>query len=93
MAMVRSIERRIRRVEGFDVVIRDPADGHNVRSDRGRFPAYEFLNRAADGETVERWKITRFDQRYLGYRCDVLDALGRRVRGNTRLRTVRWTYR
>lgn len=47
MAMVRSVESRIRRVEGFDVVIRDPADGHNVRSDRGRFPAYEFSNRAA----------------------------------------------
>lgn len=93
MAMVRSIESRIRRVEGFDVVIRDPADGHNVRSDRERFPAYEFLNRAADGETVERWKMTRFDQRYLGYRCDVLDARGQRVRGNTRLRTVRKSYR
>lgn len=92
MALVRSVERRIRRVEGFDVVIRHPADGHNVRSDRGHFPAYQFRHRAGDGETVERWKASRFGQRYLGFGCDVLDARGRSVRGNTRLKTVRGTY-
>ena len=92
MALVRSIEQKIRRVEGFNVVIRAPADHHNVRSDRGHFPPYQFEKRAKDAETVDRWKSTRFNERYLGYHCDVLDKRGHAVRGNTRLRTVRGTY-
>lgn len=91
MASVRTRERQIGNVEGFDVIVRHP-DGRDVRSDLSGLPAYRFERGAKGSMTVADWKGNRFKECYPGFDCDVLDSNGRSVNGNTLLDTVRATY-
>lgn len=97
MASVKTVERQIGNLEGFDVVIRHP-DGRDARSDLGSgsrpgLPSYNRHTNAARGAwTVHHWKEVRFAQLYSGWDCDVLDVHGEPVIGNTLLRSVRETY-
>ena len=91
MSAVKNVERKIRRVEGFDVRILH-LHGADVRSDRTGLPQYGFRHAAADDYTVEHWKETRFRPSFPGFEVDVLDGRGRSVQGNTKLSTVRATY-
>ena len=91
MSTVANVERRIRRVEGFDVRILH-LRGSDVRGDRMGLPQYAY-HRAADKDlTVETWKSTRFRPSYAGFEVDVVDRRGNSVQGNTKLGTVRETY-
>lgn len=91
MSTVGNVERKIRRVEGFDVRILHLA-GADVRADRQGLPQYSY-HRAADNDiTVETWKAHRFRPSYPGFDIDVVDAKGNSVQGNTKLGTVRATY-
>jgi hypothetical protein len=91
MSTVGNVERRIRRVEGFDVRILH-LRGTDVRGDRMGLPQYSY-QRAADSDiTVETWKSTRFRPSYPGFEVDVVDARGTSVPGNTKLGTVRESY-
>ncbi len=91
MSTVGNVERKIRRVEGFDVRILHLA-GADVRADRQGLPQYSY-HRAADNDiTVETWKAHRFRPSYPGFDVDVVDAKGNSVQGNTKLGTVRATY-
>jgi hypothetical protein len=91
MASVGSVERQIRRVEGFPVTIRQL--GRNIRDDRTGLPGYPFKRAAPDRENVATWKRTRFQPRYPGFEVDVLGRDGRSVHGATLLATVRDEYR
>jgi hypothetical protein len=91
MPTVRSVERRIYSVEGFDVVIRH-LDGRDVRGDRQKLPQYPF-ERAMPGKSdVKAWKQRRFQPYYPGFKVDVVDAYARRAHGAKKLRTVRDTF-
>lgn len=91
MSTVGNVERKIRRVEGFDVHILHLA-GADVRADRQGLPQYSY-HRAADNDiTVETWKAHRFRPSYPGFDVEVVDARGNSVQGNTKLGTVRATY-
>ena len=91
MSTIANVERKIRRVEGFDVRILH-LRGADVRGDRMGLPQYAF-QRAADHDiTVETWKETRFRPSFPGFEVDVLDRRGRSVQGNTKLSTVRASY-
>ena len=100
MSKIENVERKIRRIEGFVVHFRY-RDGADVRGDKSGLPPYSFA-RGADIHvqpvplpdiTVETWKQTRFRQRYPGYEVTVVDSHNAPVRGNTRLATVRESYR
>jgi hypothetical protein len=91
MSAVKNVERKIRRVEGFDVRILH-LHGTDVRGDRTGLPQYTFRHAGADDFTVEHWKETRFRPSFPGFEVDVLDGRGRPVQGNTKLSTVRASY-
>ena len=89
---VKNAERKIFRVEHFWVNIRHPG-GRDVRSDRGKYPQYDFERAAADHITVETWKSSRFRAKYPGFEVDVLTGNGRPARGNAKLVAIRRSYR
>jgi hypothetical protein len=91
MSAVANVERKIRRVEGFEVRILH-LRGADVRGDRTGLPQYGFRHKAPDDFTVEHWKGTRFRPSFPGFEVDVLDGRGRSVQGNTKLSTVRASY-
>lgn len=91
MASVRTVERQIGTLEGFNVILRH-RDGRDVRSDRTGLPGYAFLNRAKGKMTVAQWKEVRFYPGFSGWDVDVLDADDRSCQGNTLLSSVRETY-
>jgi hypothetical protein len=92
MSTIANVERKIRRVEGFEVRILH-LGGSDVRGDRGGLPQYSY-QRAGDNDiTVESWKATRFRPSFPGFQVDVLDGRGHSARGNTKLGTVRESYR
>ena len=68
MATVRSVERQIRRVEGFDVRIHYSGPGRergrDVRGDRQNIPGYTYEGRRGDHETVAAWRAERFEAHY-----------------------------
>lgn len=88
---VGSVERKIKRVEGFKVRIKY-LDGTDVRSDRNEMPPYPYRVAARDLWTVEDWKRERFRQTYPGFNVDVLRRSRESARGNSRLETVRADY-
>jgi hypothetical protein len=91
MSTTANVERKIRRVEGFDVRILH-LRGADVRGDRAGMPQYPFRHAAADDITVEHWKETRFRPTFAGFEVDVLDGRANSVQGNTKLSTVRASY-
>lgn len=91
MALVRTAERQIRLLEGFDVRFLH-LDGKDVRSDRSGIPAYPYERGAKSRWRVSTWKKSRFSQAYPGFDCDVLDGDGYPVHGGRILSSVRYTY-
>ena len=91
MSTIANVERKIRRVEGFDVRILH-LRGADVRGDRTGLPQYSFRHAAADDITVEHWKETRFRPSFPGFEVDVLNGRRRSAQGNTKLSTVRVSY-
>lgn len=92
MSTVANVERKIRRVEGFEVRILH-LRGVDVRGDRRGLPQYNYQRAADNYITVENWKATRFRPSFPGFQVDVVDARGHSVQGNTKLGTVRESYR
>ena len=82
MPSVRTVERNIGNLEGFDVTMRDK-DGKDMRSDKNGLPSFSFERGAKGDMTVSEWKEKRFKQTYPGYECDVLNGDGEAVAGNT----------
>jgi hypothetical protein len=92
MAKVKTIETRIRNIEGFAVRILHP-DGSDVRGDMEGLPSYTQYEKAAKNEmTVAEWKEIRFKPTYAGFDVNVLDGSGTIVHGATKLRNVRDSY-
>lgn len=94
MPSVKTVERQIGNLEGFDVRLLH-RDGRDVRSDMDGLPGYSarFERAAKDSMTVADWKDGRFRTVYPGYDCEVLDADGKPVHGTSLLSSVRATYR
>jgi hypothetical protein len=88
VATVRSVERRIEKIEGFPVVIRH-LDGRNVRDDRTRMPHYPFDRAMKNGSNITAWKLRRFYPTYPGFEVDVVGRDRQPKHGGTRLGSVR----
>ena len=91
MASVKTVERQMGNLEGFDVRFYHP-DGTDVRSDKGNVPSYSFERAAKGNLNVSSWRDQRFKRSYPGFDCEVLDAQGNPCHGATLLSTVRETY-
>ncbi|GAC1433697.1 MAG: hypothetical protein NVSMB68_06250 [Thermoanaerobaculia bacterium] len=92
MTTIKRVENRIFKIEGFRVAIVWP-DGTDVRSDKKGMPNYPFERAAADDITVEDWRQTRFRPHYPGFDVEVLNRRRDVVAGNTKLKTVRDSFR
>ena len=92
MPQVKNVEKKIRAIEEFNIIIRS-SFGADIRGDKQGVPQYPYERMAKDDMTVAEWKNGRFYKCYPGYDVDVLDGNGESVNGNTKLSTVRDTYR
>lgn len=90
MPKVKSVEKKIWDLEGFD--IKFILSGKDVRGDKSGIPAYPFERAAKNDMTVSEWKKVRFATNYSGYDVDVLDADGTPVPGQTKIGNLRDTY-
>ena len=91
MASVKTIERNIGKLEGFDIRFCH-LDGADVHSDKTLIPAYPF-EFAADGSmTVLAWKEQRFIRAYPDFKVEILDASGQECDGEMLLSNVRDSY-
>ena len=92
MPSIKNVQRKIRRVEGFEAIFLH-LDGHDVNDSMEGVPQYPFANAADNYMTVEDWKRVRFRENYPGFKVAVLDGVGTSVDfGQTKLVTVRATY-
>jgi hypothetical protein len=92
MPTIRTIERKIERVERFAVRILYP-DGRNIRSDQKGFQyTYNYERAVADDITVSQWKESRFQREFQGFKVEVLLGSGQVANGNTKLTNVRASY-
>ncbi|GHV54839.1 hypothetical protein FACS1894216_15670 [Synergistales bacterium] len=90
MGTIKTVERKIKEVEGFDVkFFRNDRD---IRSDLTDIPAYPYSNRAPDSNTVSDYVSNRFKKNYPGFDAKVYCADGSEAIGQTKLGTVRMTY-
>jgi hypothetical protein len=76
--------------EGFDILV--VKNNKPARMDKNGEPPYDFEKKARGTTTVSEWKANRFKKIYPSYECEVLDAQGNHVNGNTLLSTVRQSY-
>ena len=90
MPKVKSVEKRIWDIKGFDVAFQQ--NGRDVRGDRQGVPQYSYQRAAKDDMTVSEWKDLRFFPSYSGFDVNVIDGDGNSVHGSTKLGTVRDTY-
>ena len=86
MASIKNIERDIRALEGFTVVI------HSGGTNRRNLPAYDYDRAARAPFTVADWKRRRIEPNYPDLTVDVLRADGRRASSSTTLAKIRADY-
>ena len=91
MPSLKTVQKRMFRIEGFEVAFRHP-DGRAMRGDRSGVPQYEYQRKAKDNITVAAWKNQRFFPNYAGFEVEVLNGQGESVPGKTLLSTVRDSY-
>lgn len=92
MPRVKSVEKKIWDVEGFDVHFQH-SDGSNVHGAMNNIPQYSYEKCAKHDMTVSGWKEKRFKQSYPGFEVAVLDGNGAAITaGHTKLGTVRDSY-
>lgn len=95
MPTVRSVQRQISRLEGFDVHFLyegpGPRTGPDVRDDRDGLPSYPY-RRAAPDSTITVWIERRFKSTFPGFDVAVLLGNGDVADHRTLLSTVRDTY-
>ena len=86
VASIKNIERDIRALEGFAVVI------HSNGTNRRNLPEYDYGRAARAPFTVADWKRRRIEPNYPDLDVDVLRADGRRATSSTTLAKIRSDY-
>jgi hypothetical protein len=90
--LIRNLERKIKSIEGFEVNFLHP-DGRDVNGNKDIGGSYSYEKKAPNRYTVSNWVENRFKDGFPGFEVEVLDGEGESVLGNTRLDTVRSTYK
>lgn len=89
MPILRNVERKIEKIEGFHIAFLQ--NGMDVRSDKRDIPSWPYSNRTDQDKTVAEWKA-KFQQVYPGFDVAVYDANGIPVFGQMKLKNLRATY-
>ena len=92
MPILKTVQRKIHEVEGFEVRFTDRRTGRDIHDNLKGVPEYAYKRMAKNIWTVGGWKRLRFGKSYPGFDVDVLYASGKNCPGQTRLATVRDTY-
>lgn len=92
MPKVKSVEKKIWDIEGFDIRFINGTNGKDVRNDKSGMPQYKYERMAKNDMTVNEWKTNRFKAIYPGFDVEILNGDGELVPGQTKLGTVRDTY-
>ena len=87
MPLLKTVEEKIQRVEGFKVVFMK--NGKDVHGNTEGIPQYPYVQKAKNNWTVEEWKNERFKKTYPGFDVKVLDSVGLPVVGQKTLASVR----
>ena len=86
----------ITEVEGFRIILKN-LDGNSISNDESGYPSYgkKFINKMKDNATVQEWKDSRFADVFAGFpvTCHVLKQDGTEAVGQTKLKTVRESYK
>ncbi len=86
----------IKKIEGFQIVLKNP-DGSIIPNDESGYPSYgmKFKNKLKGSATVQDWKDNRFAVVFADRHvtCHVLNQDGTEAVGQTKLSTVRDTYK
>jgi hypothetical protein len=91
MAKVKTVEKKIWDIEGFDVRILH-LDRRDVRGDMQGLPSYTFERAAKNEMTVADWREIRFKHIYAGFEVEVVNGNGEAAHGATKLGNVRDSY-
>jgi hypothetical protein len=89
MTLVKTVEKRIREIEGFDVQFIH--SGKNVRSDADIPTQYAAKKMSKNSYTVNDYKM-KLQKQYPGYDFSILKSDGEKASGQTKLSTIRDTY-
>jgi hypothetical protein len=93
MPQVKSVEAKVRSLEGFDIRILTQ-DGADVRSDRQLPTQFDgYTNRAPGTMTVAGWRRVRFSPQFPGFYVAVSLGNGEDAPGQMQLATVRDSYK
>lgn len=92
MATLKTVEAKIRKIEGFTVHFLQDHNGRNIRSNKKDIPQYQYARQAKNSYTVSSWRKARFSWQYPGFDVAILDGDGNRCHGGTKLSTVRDSY-
>jgi hypothetical protein len=93
MPQVKSVEAKVRRLEGFAIRILTE-DGADVRSDRQLSAQFDgYTNKAPGTLTVAGWRRNRFAPQFPGFDVAICLGNGEDAPGNMLLARVRDTYR
>ena len=92
MPLLKTVQRRIHKIEGFAVRFRYRRDRRDVRDDRRGIRQYAFERMAKNSWRVAGWKRNRFERTFPEFQVDVLSADGSVADGRSLLSTVRDTY-
>jgi hypothetical protein len=90
MPKVKTVEKKIWDVEGFDVNFKQ--NGKNIRGDKQGMPQYRYERCAKNDMTVKKFIEARINPNYPGYDIEILDGQGNPFSGQTKLGTVRDCY-
>lgn len=87
MPLLKSVEEKIRQVEGFRVVFIKV--GKDVRGDTEGIPQYPYTISAQNNWTIDEWKNKRFKKIYPGFDVKVYGNDGLIATGQKTLASVR----
>lgn len=90
MPKVKSVEKRIWDIEGFDVQFHQ--NGRDVRGDKNGLRQYTYERASKNDMTVSEWRAARFEPSYPGFEVVVLDGDGNEAHGGTKLGNLRDSY-
>lgn len=93
MTTVQTRTREIGDKEDFDIIVTRKLSGKPVNpAENGLMRKYPFDKKAKGTQTINDWKKKRFERKYPGLSCHVLNGDGTKAAPQTKLETVRASY-
>jgi hypothetical protein len=92
MSTIGAVQRRIKKVEGFEVRFKYPHNRKDVYDNKIGLPQYPYTVMARNVWNVTGWKNQRFKPNYPGFDVVAYFKDGTACNGNCRLANIRDSY-